>query len=267
LGQQPRITNVAVADVTQSLSPRSSVTAAGSYGVVHFTDGNTSFINSRQTVAQAGYDYQLSRRDQIGLIYGYQAFRYPAEVGTDFDTHLFNVLYGHRISGRMDLVLGGGPQLVETHNIFTGSIREISGSGRATLRYRLARSSLLLSYYHFTTSGSGFFAGAKTDTVRAGLNHPFGRVWEATFDAGYSHSNRLAPTLLGVGIAARSYGHFYLGGVAHRQLGRDFSLLLSYQFNDLGFDNSFCAAGGSCRSQRHVAMVGLDWRPRPIRLD
>jgi hypothetical protein len=267
LGQEPRITNVAIADVTQSLSPRSSVTAAGSYGLVHFVDSDSGFINSRQTVAQVGYDYQISRKDQVGLIYGYQAFRYPAEVGTDFHSHIINVLYGHRVSGRMDLVLGGGPQFTEINSIFTGSTREVSGSGRAALRYRLPHSSLSLAYYHFNTSGSGFFAGAKTDTVRGDLNHPFGRVWEATFDVGYSHSSRLAPTLLGIGIPANSYGYVYVGGTAHRQLGRDFSLLLSYQFNDLGFDNSFCAAGGSCRSQRHVAMVGLDWHPRPIRLD
>jgi hypothetical protein len=266
-GHEPRITNVALADVAQSLSPRSFVTAAGSYGVVHFINNDSGFINSRQFVAQGGYDYQISRKDQVGLVYGYQEFRYPTEVGADFHSHVVNVLYGHRISGRLDLVLGGGPQVIEIHSVSTGSTREISGSGRAALRYRLRHSTLSFSYYHFTTSGAGFFAGAESDTARGDLNHPFGRLWNATFDVGYTHNSRLAPTVPGIGAPANSYGYVYVGGVAHRQLGRDFRLLLSYQFNDLGFDQSFCAAGGSCSSQRHVFLVGLDWHPRPIRLD
>src|SRR5207302_1896650 len=40
LQQQPRLTNVSLADITQALSPRSKVTIAGSYGLVHFIDNN-----------------------------------------------------------------------------------------------------------------------------------------------------------------------------------------------------------------------------------
>ena len=38
LGQRPRITNVAMVDVVKELTPRSSFTLAGSYGLSHFTD-------------------------------------------------------------------------------------------------------------------------------------------------------------------------------------------------------------------------------------
>src|SRR5213593_3356187 len=77
LQQQPRLTNVSLAEIRQSLSPRSKVTLAGSYGLVHFIDNSFGFVNSRQVGAQAGYNYLLSRRDQVGVAYGYQAFRYP----------------------------------------------------------------------------------------------------------------------------------------------------------------------------------------------
>src|SRR5882762_507303 len=63
LGQSPRITNVALADVVENLTPRSSVTLAGSYGLVHFTDRAQGFINSRQAGGQAGYNYTLSPKD------------------------------------------------------------------------------------------------------------------------------------------------------------------------------------------------------------
>ena len=43
---------------------------------------------------------------------------------------------------------------------------------------------------------------------------------------------------------------------------------VSYQFNDLMFDTSFCTVAPCNRtSQRHVALIGVDWHPHPIRLD
>lgn len=266
LGQQPRITNVSLADVTQNLSARSALTAAGSYAVVHFTDNNFGFINSRQTSAQLGYDYQLSRKDQIALVYGFQEFQYPGALAQNFTTHLGNVLYGHRISGRMDFVIGGGPQVTILSNPFS-STRRVSLSGRASLRYQFPKTSVGLFYEHYNTSGSGFFAGAKTDVARLSLARPLGRKWDAIANVGYSRNSRIQPSLFG--INATSYDYLYAGAALHRQLGRSFALFFSYQYNQLMFDNSFCVPGPLCSriSQRHVAAVGLDWRPRPIKLD
>jgi hypothetical protein len=267
LGQTPRISNSAVADITESLSPRSSVTAAGGYGLVHFTDNNPlGFIDSRQFTAQAGYNYQFNRRDQGAVVYGFQEFRYPYIAGSSFTTHMVHVLYGHRISGRMDLVLGGGPQWTIINNPLFGKDNRLSLSGRASLRYHFPHSTVGLFYEHHNTSGSGFFLGANTDVARVSLNRPLGRLWQLTADVGYSHNNRIEPAI--AGISARTYQYAYVGGAAQRQLGRQFSLFLSYQFNDLLFDSSFCGSGPCNRiSQRHVAAVGLDWHPHPIRLD
>jgi hypothetical protein len=277
LGQQPRISNVALADITESLNPRSSVTLAGSYGLVHFTNNNfgvinnqlVTAINSQQVTAQAGYSYQLNHKDQIGLVYGYQDFSYPSSIGTSFNTNLVNVLYGHRISGRMDLVLGGGPQLTQIHNPLLGSSRRLSASGRASLRYRFPKTSVRLSYDHFNNNGSGFFVGASSDVARLDATRPIGRLWSGTANLGFTHNNRLVANPLGIGVSAGSYDYLYAGGAMRRQLGRNFGLLISYQFNNLWFDSSFCGATTPCSrtSQRHVAAVGLDWHPHPIRLD
>jgi hypothetical protein len=88
-------------------------------------------------------------------------------------------------------------------------------------------------------------------------------------DVGYTRNSQILPGIAGVAAQAQSYQYEYAGGVAHRQLGRYFGLFLSYQFNRLAFDSSFCTAPGPCAntSLRHVAAVGLDWHPRPIRLD
>jgi hypothetical protein len=277
LGQAPRITNTVLAEAIQSLSRRSSVTVAGSYSLTHFTNNLTetinglptelTLINSRQTSAQAAYDYQVGRHDQVGVLYGFQHFQYPLLSAGDFTAHIWQLLYGHRISGRMDLTLGGGPELIILRNPLSPDTRQLSGSGRASLRYRLRKGEVTLSYTRFTTSGSGIFVGAKSDVARISLSQPLSRLWDAIVDVGYAHNSRIQP---GGGVTtATSYGYVYAGAAAHRKLGRNFDFFLSYQFNDLAFSSSFCTTTGPCSrtSQRHVATVGLDWHPRPIRLD
>ena len=64
-------------DVVQELTPRSSLTLAGSYGLLHFVNDVPNSINSRQVSGQAGFNYQLNRADQIGIVYGFQDFHFP----------------------------------------------------------------------------------------------------------------------------------------------------------------------------------------------
>jgi hypothetical protein len=94
LGQAPRIDNLSVADVVQELSARSSITAAGGYEIVHFTNNAANFVDSNQITAQVGYDYQLSRRSQVAAIYGFQDFQYPNIPGSSFNTQVVNLMYG-----------------------------------------------------------------------------------------------------------------------------------------------------------------------------
>src|SRR6266404_9860168 len=77
VGNQPRITNSSIADITQSLSPRASLVLSGGFGLTDFINAPTGYINSQQTTGQAGYNYQLSRHDQIALTYAYQEFHFP----------------------------------------------------------------------------------------------------------------------------------------------------------------------------------------------
>jgi hypothetical protein len=268
IGQQPRLTNTALLQATENLNPRSSVTLTGSYGLVHYFDNAAGFFNSRQITGQAGYNYQLNRKDQLALVYGYQSFHYPSTTGSNFTTHVFNALYGHRISGRMDVIVGGGPQITMIDNPLTGSDTRLSASGRASLRYRFETSSVSLSYDHFNTSGSGLFAGATSDVARFSVNHQISRVWTMNGDVGYTHNTRIQSV---TAVNAKSYDYLYAGAGLQRKLGRYFSAYLSYQFNYLLFDGSTaCSTPGttcSANSARHVVLVGLDWHPRPIRID
>jgi hypothetical protein len=271
LGQAPRIDNLSVADVVQSLTARSSITAAGGYEIVHFTDNTANFVDSNQITAQVGYDYQLSRRSQVAVIYGFQDFQYPNIPGSSFNTQVVNLMYGYRISGRMDFLIGAGPQFTFIHNspLFGGSSDRITASVRGMLRYRFPRTSIGIYFDRYDSSGSGYFAGAVSNVARFSVSRPLTRLWSATADIGYAYSSALQPNLNGpLPASTTSFQYVYAGAAVHRPLGKHFALFFSYQYNDLWFNGSSCNTGGVCGSvPRNVAAVGLDWNPRPIRLD
>jgi hypothetical protein len=309
LGQVPRLTNIALADIIENLSPKSSITLSAGYGIVHFYGGltsvtgapaNISFVSSKEETIQLGYDRTLNPRDQIALSYGYQGFTFST-VGTSFHSHVLQAMYGHRISGRMDFTIGAGPQFTHISDVATvctflgfvvpvpanecvslgGSLigvpqsgNHIGVAGRVSLRYRFPKTSLSLSYDRFDTSGSGLFAGSRSDIVFLNAQRPLSRIWDVFGDVGYSRNSRLQ--LGGSTVNANNFSYVYAGVGIHRQFGRNFRGFVSYQFNDIAFDTacpvpvtltSTSTQVCSNRSQRHVGSIGLDWTPRPIRLD
>jgi hypothetical protein len=310
LGQVPRIMNFTLVDVTENLTPKSSVTASGGYSFVHYTGNNPAiqgipFLGNREVSAQAGYDRLLGPHDQVALTYGYQGFSFsvpgisvsgnPETLSTSFHTHVVQLMWGHRISGRMDFMLGAGPQVtvIDTQaqlcsvsgfltnipaqdcasfggvlNTLPEKSNRLTGAGRISLRYRFPKAVVAVFFERYTTSGSGFLAGANSNIGRVNVSRPLTRVWSVFADAGYASNSRVLPA---GGTSARSYSYGFAGAGVHRQLGHDFRVYGSYQFNYLTFDNSFCVAAGtsSCNriSRRQFVLVGLDWTPRPIRLD
>ncbi len=244
--------------------------------------------DSSQVSAQVGYNRLLTPHTQVALVYGYQGFDFSFS-GTAFHSHIIQGMYGHRISGRMDFLVGAGPQF--THiNLLTifGTVgdQRLGVAGRARLRYKFPRTSLDLTYERFETSGSGFFAGAQSDIARLSADRPLSRVWSAFADLGYARNSRLqalSAAQLGTcdfnnsnpllppcpGIDAQTYSYGFVGGGLHRAFGRNFHGFVSYQFNELSFDHSYCDGLSVCSriSNRHVVTIGLDWTPRPIRLD
>lgn len=314
-GLAPRIVNVALADVTESLTPRSTVTGAASYAFTHFYGNDfssgTPFLGETQISAQAGYNHTVSAHTQIALSYGYQNFDYSVS-GLSFHSHVLQGMYGHRVTGRMDFLIAAGPQLTmidsrsavcsdptlppdvlcqlfgQTLLPVINKTTKLGVAGQAHLRYKFPRTSLDLKYQRYETGGSGLFAGAQSDIVSLDVNRPLTRVWNAFFDIGYSRNSRLQSLTatqlttcvyagqfnpLGLpscpGIDAKRYQYGFLGGGLHRRIGHDFHFFMSYQFNELSFDNSYCAGLAACNriANTNLVTVGLDWTPRPMRLD
>jgi len=272
LGHANYLTNVALADVTQEVTPRSSLTFTGAYA---FTDhiGNQDFINSKQASAAASYNYQLTPRSTIGGFYGYQDIRFIG--GDQIMTNTVQGTFQHRISSTSGFALGGGPEFIRFSGpiVFTiGSIvisfptveHQVGASAYASFYQSIRHSTLSYSYDHQVTSGSGLFAGASSDIAQFSFSRPISRVWAADFEAGFVRLSTVGNA--SGGILGNSYSYGFLGAGVQRRFGKSFSFYASYQFNDENFDNSSCGVTFNCTGlvQRHVAVAGISWRSRPV---
>ena len=286
-GFSPRIDNQAVVDVTQMLSPRASVVLLGGFSTLQFLNSPPGLINSQQTMAEAGYNYMLSRKDQIGVSYAFQELHFPLANAGGMNVNLWQVYYAHRISGRMDLSAGGGPQWIETNGYTYALINtskgltlglvplrtsRVAGAGRVRLSYSWSHdTNMSLNYSRYVTPGSGFFPGATTDAARFNFNHQLTRRWSFLIDTGLSRNSRILNNTTGTSAAgnAHTYDYWYGGAVVRRQLSRHFSAFANYQYDRLLFGSGFCASGSGCNAgyAQQIGMIGLVWMPRPIRLD
>jgi hypothetical protein len=322
LGQVPRLTNLGLADIVENLSPKSSVTLAAGYGLTHFygtlnedlggttTPLNTSFIGSREFTGQLAYDRVLNPKDQVALSYGYQAFDFSTS-GTAFHSNVIQAMYGHRISGRMDFLIGAGPQFTHIDanqkvctflggfvpvnslvdctapfliSTFTTKANHTGLAGRISLRYKFPKASVSISLQRFETSGSGIYAGSESTIGSLEASRPLSRLYDVFAALGYSKNVR--SQLAGSTVNANAFTSTYAGVGLHRQFTRSLRGFASYQFNYLSFNVPVCPplsvltmgqceVGGSAVSlvtagrisQRSVGSIGLDWTPRPIRLN
>jgi hypothetical protein len=283
VGLVSRITNVSLADIVQSISPRSAVTIVAGYDFSHFLEFQNTLFNSQQVLAEGGYSYMLNRRDQIGVIYGFEQFHFPQSSAGSVTAHILNVRWGRTISGRMSFVGGIGPQYISVYNAplycYPGSTGCIPSSvddhwgvaGRASLHYQFTRSTLTASYEKFTSAGSGLFAGANTQVARLSLSMPLSRTWEFLGDLGYAHNTRLglSASALNQGIPGNTYNNGFFGMIFRKQIGRNYGAFGAYRFNALGLDtnvnNGFFGKGRI--SERNIVTVGVDWHPRPHRIE
>jgi hypothetical protein len=281
IGFQQRIDNSAIVDITQGLSPRSTITLAGGYNFTDYLDKSSApfpIINSQQTTGQMGYNRLLTRKDQIGVQYAFQEFHFPRAGSGSVNAHVWNALYAHRITGRLNLSIAGGPQLVTVQNPPTktnssaSASRVVSANGSLTFSYTVSsRTNASLMYQRYITPGSGFFAGANTNAARLTLGHSLGRHWLTSTDVGYSHNSSLlsSNTTSTTGVQSHAYQFWYAGTSLQRRIGQHFSAFVAYQFNDMSVGQCSAVNPNVCgySAMRHTGQIGLNWHPKPIRLD
>jgi hypothetical protein len=284
VGNIPRLANTAILDAVQAINPVSAITVAGGFSNAHFYDssscaipGDTCLINSDQITVEGGYTHLLNRHDQIGVVYAFQVFQFPQASGGEIYNHIVNIRWSHTITGRLSFIAGVGPQYTDLED--AGVYAHWSVSARVLLRYKFAHSSVAASYEKFTNAGSGYLAGANTQEARITYLRPLGRTWNLYADLLYSHNARLQTLNSSdtpgttLGVPATSYDEGSASVIFRKHLGRTYEFFAAYRFSEVDFttpgDVPFCVTGGGCGriGNRNIGTVGIEWHPRPTRIE
>jgi hypothetical protein len=273
LGSGPnRLNNVALVELTDTLTARSQVTVAGSYGLDEYFGSTPGFINSHQYAGLVNYGYQLSPRTEIGALYGYRYTLFPRESAGNIGTHVTQFTYSRSLSRNSTLQFGVGPEFSYVSTIFNffsvpliAATSQVNVSAYSAWAYRRKNATVTASYDRSVTSGSGIFAGANSDLAELSLGRQILRSWQASFNLGYTRLTQIQE--ISLLVPGNSYQFGFAGVAISRRLG-PFRVLASYQFNDESSDTSFCTVSKNCNlSQRHTALIGITWHTRPIHLD
>lgn len=250
----PRYSNDSAVQLSYSVSRRGSFTVAAVYGFLRFTNpGNT---NNDMEILNAGYSYALTRKDYIGVIYRFTAFRFPGNPQALGD-QVAQFMYGRRITGRLALNLAGGLDITNFRFPVNGVSRTISGSGIASLSYAFRVSSVRLNYSHGVGSGGGLLSGSSTDQVTANLNRPIGRLWTNSLSFGFARNSQIVAIK---GLSSPSYNSWQASGGLSRPLGGGTNFSVGYQAQIQASSGILCAPP-ACQSNQttHLIQISFQW--------
>jgi hypothetical protein len=260
-GVGPRYSNAFGSQMTYELTPRSSFTLGGVYGILRFTDSAS--VESNDLILNAGYNYALSQKDTVGLSYRFTTYHFlgqPQAIGNNSP----RFSYGRTITGKLALQLSGGVEVSSFRVPINGETQHIGGAGSAHLQYQVERGSFHLSYNHGVSGGSGVFVGATTDQIQVGGDRHLTRQWTGNAHFGYAHNRQVIQTDTAAGSA--TYNSLYFGAGAARPLGNNMSFSSSYtgyvQHSSAG---AACVIGTCGQTYTtHQITLGFNWHTRPF---
>ena len=220
-----RYSNSVTAQAGYAISRRSSINVAASFGILRFVENGN--IGTDDVIFNAGYNYSLSKKDTIGVLYRFTADRYPGNPQAVND-QVVQAAYGRKITGRLALRLFGGPDVTNFRIPIGTATHQVGFAGGATLNYALGsnQNTLSLSYNHGVSNGSGVQIGSSSDLVESLLTRRLSQHWIGNFNFGYARNSSLGNS---DGVQnSQALNSYYIGGNLDRLLGRSSKLSLGY---------------------------------------
>jgi len=259
--QSQQITNTAGAQANYELNSRSSITVAGDYALLRFPAGN--FLESNQAGFQVGYNHSLNSRDALGISYGMGWIWYPnPAIAPAVDSHIVQLTYGRKVTGRLALRLSAGPEIYAFDNSVAGSTNHSSWIAHGALTYRFQHSQLDVGYSHTLSTGAGVLALVRTDQFEGGFSSQLTRTVSAHLRAGYAHNLNLQQLPGSTDIAFETV---FIDAGLTRPMGRNADVFLKYSLQYQSANLASCGLEVCVGDlTRHIAELGFDWHMRPI---
>jgi hypothetical protein len=269
-----RISNTFIAQIDRHLTPLSSLTLVGSYGLLHYFQNN--LVNDTNVVLQAGYNHQIDRKNTIALFYKFAGYRF-ANTNQFINDNSVQLSYARRVTGRLAFQFFGGPDLAISRTPFSTcgngcvalggtNTRDLFWSLTSTLNYQFRRTALDLSYNHGISSGSGVLLGSVSDNFSGDISRQVTRSFDAGWLLGYSRSSGYAAAASSTATSAgqQTFDYAFTGANLRRRMGRSVELNFTYEVQFQRSNSAFCIiAPCGTNFLTHQISLGFGWRPNP----
>jgi hypothetical protein len=267
-----RVTNFSGGEVDVLLTPRTSLTFVGGYSLLDSVDDSQ--LNYGDVIFTAGYNYQISRKNTIGLSYQFSDFNY-SNFNQSIKSNIISAYYGRRITGKLAFQASGGPDIALIRMPLTsapGTVGVTTPSGYTTqvyasintaLQYRLNRIAISAAYNHGISGGSGVLAGAVTDNFTVTASKQVSRAFSLSWNMGYSRNRGIQ--VAGTTTASQTFDYWFTGVNVSHPIGRTMNVFLNYQLQYQNTGASVCTGPGCATSlTRNQIIFGFGWRKQPI---
>lgn len=267
-----RLTNFSGGEVDVLLTPRTSLTFVGGYSLLDSVD--ESQLNYGDVIFIAGYNYQISRKNTIGLSYQYSGFNY-SNFNQSIKSNIISASYGRRITGKLAFQASAGPDIAlirmpltpasgtAGETTPTGYMTQVYASINTALQYQLKRTAISATYSHGISGGSGVLAGAVTDNFTATATKQVSRAFSLAWNMGYSRNRGIQ--VAGTTTASQTFDYWFTGVNVSHPMGRTMNIFLNYQLQYQNTGTSVCTEPGCATSlTRNQITFGFGWRKQPI---
>jgi hypothetical protein len=274
-----RFFNATLGEVDVFLTPRSSLTFEGGYSLLH-TLGQD-LLDYGDVIAVAGYNYQVTRKDSIGISYVFNGLRYN-NFDESINTNTLLLSYGRNVTGRLAFRIGAGPEFASINipvipGTGVGTIGPPSGGSTSHLywflstsaQYQMQRTAFGAGYSHGVNGGSGVFGGAIGDTFTGSVSRQLSRISGGSWNVGYSRNSGLSVSgLPQIPNSNQTFDYLFTGLNYTRSWGRSLNLNVGYQLQYQNSNSSFCNGAGCGGSfTRNLITFGVGWRKQPIPIE
>ncbi|HEV2424256.1 MAG TPA: hypothetical protein VGZ29_05460 [Terriglobia bacterium] len=257
--------NVGMAQFQYFATPRTSVTAMGAFGYMHYSQSGLTSSNDRFGTLSIDHEFTPTQ----SLSFSYTVSQIHFNGGTvAFSDNMWRLGYGYRITNHFSLTLVAGPEL--TYSAIagvTGESKRLGWAGQGRLGYRRERGGASISYMHYLTPGSGVFQGAETSLLSVAVNHELSRRWSGDVTAAWSRngafgSYSVSSANRGVGQINYEYGSVRLS----RTLGHTTRFFAVYELQHQAAGAPVVAGSNSRVLNVQIVGLGFEWHPRPLGL-
>jgi hypothetical protein len=255
----PRYSNASAAQLSFRLSRRGSITVAGVYSLLRFTQSGN--ISSDTEIFNIGYNYAITRKDTVGVVYNFSAYHYRGDPQALGD-HVVMFVYGKMITGRLGLRLGGGPEFTKFRVPILGATQRVSGTVNGSLIYAFSHSDVTLGYTHGISGGSGVLNGSNSDQLRATWERQLTRVWNASLSFQYARNGEIVSA---IGQVSPTFNSLVVGAGLSRPLGRATNFSIGYQAQIQGGNSAICTtANCSTNTTANQIFLSFQWHGSPL---